>query len=296
MDGRALFEPTVFHGPGSWLKAGFHCHTVQSDGGLSPDETIALYRSRGFQVLGITDHAVVTDIRDLAGDGMVTLNSTENGGDPDIIGVGVSAAVPPEWSLADRASALADQGGFTIAAHPTYCSAAPETYLECPDLMAMEILNAYCDEAYANGLATELWDMVLGRGKRIWSVAGDDAHLNPRKRYFSDAGKAWVEIWAADQTPAAVLAALSSGAFYSTQGPRFTSIRAGDTHFEVKCTPVAQVRWRTYGSVGFVDYAPEGGALTRSELPEGFNPRVFVRVELVDANGLRAWSNPVFLR
>ena len=110
MDGRALFEPTVFHGPGSWLKAGFHCHTVQSDGGLSPDET-------------------------------------------------------------------------------------------------------------------ELWDMVLGRGKRIWGVAGDDAHLNPRKRHFSDAGKAWVGIWAAAQTPAAVLAALNSGAFYSTQSwetPRST--------------------------------------------------------------------------
>ena len=104
-----------------------------------------------------------------------------------------------------------------------------------------------------------------------------------------------MKIWATEQTPAGVLTALRAGAFYSTQGPRFTSIRVEGTRIEVECTPVAQVRWRTYGSVGFVDYAPDGGSLTRSVLPESFSPRVFVRVELVDANGKRAWSNPVFV-
>ncbi len=290
------FEPSPFDRPGHWLRGGFHCHTLQSDGGLSPAETVACYRARGYQVLGITDHAMVTDTGGLSGDGIVALPSTENGGDPDIIGVGVDAAVPPEWSLANRARALADQGGFTIAAHPTYCAATPADYLRCPDLMAMEILNAYCDEAYANGYATELWDMLLGQGKRIWGVAGDDAHLNPRKRYYSDAGRAWVEIWAAEQTPSGILAALKSGAFYSTQGPRFASIRVAGPRIEVECSPVAQVRWRTYGSVGFVDHAPDGAPLTRSALPESYNPRVFVRVELVDADGKRAWSNPIFVK
>jgi len=289
------FEPTLFDRPGQWLKGGFHCHSTESDGGLSPAGTVARYSERGYGVLGITDHGVVTDTEDLAAEGLITLNSTENGGHPDIIGVGVSEAVPPERSLADRARALADQGGFTIAAHPTYCAVTPADYLRCPDLMALEILNAYCDEAYANGYATELWDMLLGQGKRIWGVAGDDAHLNPRKRYYSDAGRAWVEIWAAEQTPAGVLTALRTGAFYSTQGPSFTAIRAEGARLEVECSPVAQVRWRTYGSVGFVDWAPEGGSLTRSELPEGFGTRVFVRVELVDAAGLKAWSNPFFV-
>ena len=32
--------------------------------------------------------------------------------------------------------------------------------------MALEIYNAYCEEAHANGVATELWDMLLGRGMR----------------------------------------------------------------------------------------------------------------------------------
>jgi hypothetical protein len=55
------------------------------------------------------------------------------------------------------------------------------------------------------------------------------------------------------------------------------------------------VRWRTFGKVGFVDYASPGDTLTRSELPEWFQPSVFVRIELVDSRGKKAWSNPFFV-
>jgi hypothetical protein len=198
--------------------------------------------------------------------------------------------------LAKRASVLAEQGGFTIAAHPTWCAATPDVYANCPDLMALEIYNAYCDEAYTNGLATEIWDMVLGQGKRVWGVASDDAHINSRKRYYSDAGKAWVEIWAKELSKEAILQALKRGSFYSTQKPKFTSIKVEASTIQVTCSPVSQVRWRTYGKVGFVDYAPEGGSLTQSSLPGWFEPRIFVRIELVDHHGKKAWSNPFFIK
>ena len=291
---RIALEPTPFVGPGRWIKAGFHCHTLHSDGGLTPEETARTYRDLGYGCLGITDHHVVTDGEGLSTPEMLLINATENGGDPDIIGVGVAEAAPFHWSLNQRAAALARQGGFVIAAHPHYCAVDLDDYVNCPDLHAREILNAYCDQAYANGLATEVWDMVLGRGKRVWGVAGDDAHLNPKKRYYSHAGQAWVEVWARELSQAGVLDALHAGAFYSTQGPRFTAIEADGPEMHIACTPVAQVRWRTYGRVGFVDYAPEGGDLTRSALPDWFEPRVYVRVELVDRQGRRAWSNPVF--
>ncbi|MBP5779769.1 MAG: phosphotransferase, partial [Clostridia bacterium] len=37
-------------------KANFHAHTTRSDGLLSPAEAEALYRSRGYDVLALTDH------------------------------------------------------------------------------------------------------------------------------------------------------------------------------------------------------------------------------------------------
>lgn len=88
----------------------------------------------------------------------------------------------------------------------------------------MEIYNAYCDAAYANGYATELWDMVLSQGKQVLGVAGDDAHLNREKRYYSDAGLGWNEIWAESLTTAAILDSLKQGAFFATQGPTIEKI------------------------------------------------------------------------
>jgi hypothetical protein len=290
-----MFEPLPFAEPGRWVKAGFHCHTLHSDGGLSPVETVARYRQRGYDCLAITDHRLVTPTAPLSDDGFLGIDGTENGGDPDVIGVGVKAPAPTEWTLAERCRALADQGGFTIAAHPHYCAVSVQDYLDCPELMAIEILNAYCDEAYANGIALELWDMLLGRGKRIWGVAGDDAHLNANKRYYSDAGRGWVELWARELAAGAILDALRRGAFYSTQGPRFERIAlTAEGGIAIACTPVRQARWRTHGKVGFVDYAPEGETLTASSLPAWFKASGYVRVELVDAAGRRAWSNPVF--
>ena len=290
-----IFEASPFTGPGEWIKAGFHCHTIQSDGGQTPEETVRRYREKGFRCLGITDHRMVTRVDGFSDARFVGIDSTENGGDPDLIGVGVESAVPVELPTAERARLLAKQGGFVIAAHPTYCAATPQTYADCPDLMALEICNAYCDHAYANGLATELWDMLLGQGRRLWGVAGDDAHLNPRKRTYSDAGLAWVEIWCADFSRAGILAALKAGAFYSTQGPRFETIRVEGPLIRVTTSPVASVRWRTFGCKGYVHHATSGADIVQSELPPSVRPNRFVRIELVDARGRRAWSNPFFV-
>jgi len=161
--------------------------------------------------------------------------------------------------------------------------------------MAMEIYNAYCDAAYTNGYALELWDMVLGQGKRLWGVAGDDAHLNPRKRYYSDAGLGWVEIWADTPAQRPVLDALKQGAFFSTQGPVFDEIAVDESTIRVTCSPVEQIRWRTFGKVGYVEYASGNSQLTSSSLPDEFRPSKYVRIELVDCCKRRAWSNPVFV-
>lgn len=296
MTASSQFEMPSLSFSGSRIKAGFHCHTINSDGGLSPEETVNRYREAGFACLGITDHRRVTAIDGLSDRDFIAVRATENGGDPDIIGVGIETTASPELSLSERARIIAEQGGFTIAAHPTYCGVLPETCVDCADLMAMEIYNAYCDAAYANGYALELWDMVLGLGKRIWGVAGDDAHLNPKKRYYSDAGRGWVEIWAEPLTDNAVLQALRAGAFFSTQGPVFKEIVVESSAIHLKCSPVSEVRWRTFGSVGYVEYASRGSQLTCVSLPDGFRPREYVRIELVDCKGKRAWSNPIFVR
>jgi len=289
------FDTTHLSLVGSRIKAGFHCHTTNSDGGLSPRETAERYCSKNFQCLGITDHSKVTLLDRPLAEGFITIGATENGGNPDIIAVGVQTPVPKDLPLSKKASMLAGQGGFTIAAHPTWCGVLPIDYVNCPDLMAMEIYNAYCDTAYVNGYATELWDMVLGQGKRIWGVAADDAHLNSKKRSYSDAGFGWVEIWAERLSQECILTALKQGAFFSTQGPIFDKVVVTDGMIRLECSPVTQIRWRTFGKVGHVEYAPKDSQLTSSSLPDWFRPSKYVRIELVDRYGKKAWSNPFFV-
>jgi hypothetical protein len=279
---------------GSWIRAGLHCHTTNSDGGLSVQETISRHRSLGYHCVCITDHRNITRAQEFSTEDLVVIDSVEVGGMPDVIGIGAEISPDPNFPLSTRVSLLHQQGAFTVAAHPTYCAALPGDYLECEGLDGIEVYNAYCEEAYANGIATEIWDILLGEGKRIWGVASDDAHLNPRKRYYSDAGRAWVEIWVPELSREDILSSLKQGAFYSTQGPRFNSIDVSYSSITISCTPVQQIRWRTRGSTGFVEYSEDSRGLRESKLPEWFKPRGYVRIELVDPQDLKAWSNPLY--
>lgn len=50
-----------FHGEGQWYKGNLHCHTTVSDGSLTPEEVVTLYKSNGYSFLAISDHNIYTD-------------------------------------------------------------------------------------------------------------------------------------------------------------------------------------------------------------------------------------------
>ena len=41
---------------GTFYKANLHCHTVLSDGRLTPEQVRELYMSRGYSIVAFTDH------------------------------------------------------------------------------------------------------------------------------------------------------------------------------------------------------------------------------------------------
>jgi len=55
-----------FREKGFWFKGNLHTHTTNSDGALSPEQTIRLYKKNGYDFLSITEHEVVTDIKQLS--------------------------------------------------------------------------------------------------------------------------------------------------------------------------------------------------------------------------------------
>ena len=45
--------------PVKYYKANFHCHSVVSDGKLTPEELRDAYKEKGYSILAITDHSVM---------------------------------------------------------------------------------------------------------------------------------------------------------------------------------------------------------------------------------------------
>ncbi len=69
--------PSLFPKDGKFYKANLHCHTVISDGRLTPEEVKAAYVAQGYSAVAFTDHEVFLTHNDLTDDGFVALNGYE---------------------------------------------------------------------------------------------------------------------------------------------------------------------------------------------------------------------------
>ena len=136
-------------------------------------------------------------------------------------------------------------------------------------------------------------DGLLERGHRIFVNAGDDSHF----AFPGDRFGGWVEVWAETLDPDALLAALKSGSYYSTQGPRFETLELDGERLRVATTPAHAIalggageRWLDGSSV-----LDEGGGLVKEATFDVSRFRgSYCRVTVIDADGKRAWSNPIW--
>lgn len=131
-----------------------------------------------------------------------------------------------------------------------------------------------------------LWDAALVAGVTMWGVASDDAHSYDGKGQYP-AGGGWVVV-RAEKRPAAILAALSAGAFYSSTGVVLD--RAGRHGDEL----VVEVSAQSAGAhrITFIENgAPVGehaGPIASRPLPA----QGYVRAVVTRDDGARAWVQP----
>ena len=144
-----------------------------------------------------------------------------------------------------------------------------------------------------NGL---YWDQLLAQGKRIWGVATDDAHA---VAHFCGG---WVMV-NAEKNVNSVLEALCEGKFYASTGPEIYDFYVDNENTaHLKCSPVKQIilqgckhphrlypRTNKMEEIGLVTEA-EFKLETKTGLYE------YCRFTVVDENGKRAWTNPIFLK
>ena len=134
---------------------------------------------------------------------------------------------------------------------------------------------------------------MLERGHQILINAGDDAHFAfPRDRFGG-----WVEVWAETLDPSGLLAGLTAGSYYSTQGLRIECLELDGDSLQVSTSPAHAIalggaggRWLHGSSV--VD--ENGGLVSEGTFDLSRFRRSYCRVTVIDVQGRRAWSNPIW--
>jgi len=280
-------------------KGNFHCHTTGSDGRLSPREAAALYEKAGYDFLAITDHRHVTDPGEAEAHLLlipgVELDYRVMGRHLQavhIVGVGVDKGIMAVPGVLDTPQqgigAIRACGGRAIFAHPAWSLNEPETIERLTGLSAAEIYNRCSDVPWnaRRGDSSEVMDLCFSDGFLLPLVGADDAH-----QYNGDHCHSGVIACAESCTREGILDALDKGRVYASQGPRIHEMKIEDGAVSLKCTPCSRVVF--YSNLPYTrGRVVTGSGLTGAEY--ALHPaETYIRAEIEDERGLRAWSPPV---
>lgn len=289
-----------FIAPGRWYRGNLHTHTTQSDGQMTPEEMVEWHIAHGYDFLSFTEHRLRLDPTPYAQDGLLLIPGIElhgldrTGSRYHIVGLGVrdSAKYVSGLSLQGAVDLLRAAGGLVVLAHPYWSGQTSADLLDVEGACGVEIFNGVCEKGRGKGLSSVHWDDLLAAGRRLWGLAVDDAHGHAPD---GDLGWGWVMIKAPEPSQEAILSALAGGAFYSTTGPEIHGLRLENGVVTVRCSPVEHIHFVCDWALGGAVHAWEDPPLTEAHFQLGGRGETYVRVECVDRQGRRAWSQPIFL-
>ena len=293
------------------LKGALHCHTTRSDGRGEPDEVIRLHKENGYDFMAITDHRFYnyknfSDVemtivpgmemdRNLPGPGVhchhiVCIGPSREDGN----GFEQDQRFPSgRYERPEQTQEMLDwlhaNNNLTIYCHPEWSGTPAREFEMLRGNFAMEIWNSGC--AIEDGVDTNAayWDELLVQGQKIWGVATDDGHA------MHQHCKGWVRV-NSENNVNAILAALKNGAFYSSCGPEIYDFYVDKGEAHIECSPVEEIQF-VHLRIPYRLAKPAEGETTLTsavtKLRESSTP--YIRAVVKDAQGRRAWTNPIFL-
>jgi predicted metal-dependent phosphoesterase TrpH len=293
-------RPPAFDVPGRWFRGNLHTHSDRSDGTAPPEQVIAEYRHAGYDFLVLTDHYearwdfTVTDTTAFRDDAFTTILGAElssaDWDDEDVYWVN-AIGLPPNFAAPhDQAiQRAAEAGSYNVLLHPGLTNFLDFDALPTQHLHAVETYNtnaalSWPDQAEARFAL----DALLARGHRLHTSAADDAHWHhPWDRF-----RAWTMVRADRLEPQALLDALHAGAHYATQGPRIDDIDVDGDRVNVSTSPARAIALT--GIHGWRSDVKISDVLHEATLDLGKLRSPYWRITVTDADGRRAWTNPVW--
>ncbi|MEN6307662.1 MAG: CehA/McbA family metallohydrolase [Anaerohalosphaeraceae bacterium] len=277
---------------GNWYKAALHVHSNTSDGDVTVPERMKQYQEKGYDVVAITDHWKTNKIDGLSDEKFLVINSIEAHpkGNHFVClnlpeGFEIKKDLEPQHVI-DMVNAA---GGGVIYAHPYWLGHTIDNLLAVEGYIGVEVYNGVCEVSIAKGYGTVHWDQLLGKGKILPAVATDDVH------HSENINLGWTMVRAKELTTKAVMDSLKTGCYYASCGPTIEEFKVEEGVAKIKCSPAVKICFGGQTSHGSVVNSQDGKLLTSAEWKPSEKCK-FVRVEVIDADGKHAWTNPIVLK
>lgn len=280
------------------LKINLHMHTTCSDGKKTIEEAAGIYKEEGYDVVAVTDHWKFRAGEPICG--LRTISGAEyniGGGNAcdgvfHILGIGCSSE--PKLTPDSKAQEIIDEihrcCGLAVLAHPAWSLNTVQHIADLHGIDGTEIYNSVSDAGEsARPYSGDFVDAVACAGRIFPLIADDDTH------YYdgSDETKAWIMLEASpDASDEELLETIRQGKFYATQGPEIHISREGN-QIHVHCSPVSRIAFFS-NAVWAEGHGHRGEGLTHAScMIEPWEK--FIRAEVTDAQGKKAWSQILIL-
>jgi len=282
---------------GCWLKGNTHVHSTASDGGRSFNELAQMYAAQGYDFLFRTDHWVASDVAaDREKAPLVWLDGIEldgldgSGAYYHVVCLGTFKGLNRSMGLLAALEAARAQNAVTILAHPFWTGNSLNDALRW-SFDGVEIYNHVCHWLNGKGDGLVHWNGMLTETPQTLGFAADDAHIRAEHPGWNGG---WIVVNARARTPAAIIASIRAGNYYSSCGPLIMDLSFDGETVYVRSSPVQFIRlvgptWE--GSrIGYFD----GKLISEAafQVPKTWR---YVYLELEDSQRRRAWTNTLFV-
>ncbi len=288
-----------YHTEGNWYKGNTHIHSTASDGGKNFTELAQLYANAGYHFLFRTDHWVASNVAAdplayplLWLDGIELDGEDQTGAGFHVVAIGSFEDLHCEMGLISGMQTARTQGGMLILAHPQWMGNSFEDALRW-HFDGVEVYNHVCHWLNGKGEGGAHLNAMLEHFPNTLAFAVDDAHIREEHPGWNGG---WIMVNAAECTQRAMLNALRKGNFYSTCGPEIYNIHYDDgDQVTIQSSPVQFARLVGPRYHGHRMGSFDGELLTKAAftIPQDWS---YVYLEIEDALGRRAWTNPLFIQ
>lgn len=307
-----------------FYKGNIHTHSTVSDGMLTPEEVVSEYKKRGYDFLAFTEHEIYSNYTRFESPGFITIQGVEfrvrmpkgdvrdyhfillPGSDEDrqnavlpMFAHGENLGIPLCNNYGDiqaHIDGFRQRGYMVMINHPFWSRIEYDEILPFNSIFGMEVFNFSTQIIENMGESNVIWDALLRNGKRLWGTAVDDNHNNyPIDSAKCDSFGGFIAVKADALGERELCNAISEGSFYASMGPEIYEfcIEKDVVHFE--CSPVEKIYINGHGRQIHSRIAE-----SKDQLLTGFDVKLmgdekYVRMEIYDTGGKKAYTNPIFL-